>query len=67
MKLLKKIGEITETTIRMPHTTTLLPISMGIAMSVLVVLVLAAVVVDGSFLIQEAEARPKGMAKDYIG
>ena len=54
MKNLKKIiGEKIETSTRVPHPT-LVAVGMGIAMSVLAVLVLTAI--DGSFLGQEAEA-----------
>ena len=54
MKNLKKIiGEKIETNARVPHPT-LVAVGMGIAMSVLAVLVLTAI--DGSFLGQEAQA-----------
>jgi hypothetical protein len=49
----KKISEKIETNARVPHPT-LVAVGMGIAMSVLAVLVLTAI--DGSFLVQEAEA-----------
>ena len=56
MKNLKKIiGEKIETNTRVPHPT-LVAVGMGIAMSVLAVLVLTAI--DVSLLGQEAEAAP---------
>jgi hypothetical protein len=55
MRNLKKIiGEKIETNVRVPHPT-LVAVGMGIAMSVLAVLVLTAI--DSSFLGQEVEAR----------
>jgi hypothetical protein len=54
MKLIKKISEKIETNARVPHPT-LVAVGMGIAISVLAVLVLTAI--DVSFLGQEAEAR----------
>jgi hypothetical protein len=53
MKLIKKISEKIETNARVPHPT-LVAVGMGIAISVLAVLVLTAI--DGSLLGQEAEA-----------
>lgn len=53
MKLIKKISEKIETNARVPHPT-LVAVGMGIAISVLAVLVLTAI--DGSLLGQQAEA-----------
>jgi hypothetical protein len=54
MKLIKKISEKIETNVRVGPHPTLVAVGMGIAMSVLAVLVLTAI--DVSFLGQEAEA-----------
>jgi hypothetical protein len=62
MKLIKKLSEKIETNARVPHPT-LVAVGMGIAISVLAVLVLTAI--DGSFLGQEAEAALPRRIKEH--